>query len=481
MIHLAIHAAVATATPKSSSSILDPIAKPIADVLAFFYAIVPNYAFAILALSLAWMILISPLTLKTTRSMLAMQKLAPEMARLKEKHRNDRQALNAATMDLYKEHNVSPFGACLPSILPLPVFIALFRVIDGLSHTVKLNGVTYYVPKFLSSHTQMYKDIVAGHGHLDAFGLNLARSAWSSHSSFATALPYYILLLVMMGTQYFQTQMMMSRNQGMGMGAQQNSQMQIMKFMPIIFGLFCLRFPAGVVLYYSMSNVCRISQQFLMYRYDPKVRTLAIKDIKEIEASAHVIDDDDPDTMFNRKSPKPAIGGPAGRSRFRDLLTGSTDQPAAGGRTSTPNKAAPRNGTRPNATTKPGTNGAKPGNNGAKAKPGTSNGVRSTAKPAAGTKPPAPGGKPTSRTRTANAKAAGSPNGNGAIAPRNGSSNGADTVPSTSTPPASNGSQPPASNGSPAPKTGAGTGTGRTGAGGSRTGAQSRRTRRRGR
>ncbi len=127
MIHLAALAAQANpsscpvgAAVKSSSSILDPIAKPIADVLAFFYSIVPNYAVAILVLSLVWMVLISPLTLKTTRSMLAMQKLAPEMKRLQEKHRNDRQALSAAQMELYKTHNVSPFGSCLPSILPCP-------------------------------------------------------------------------------------------------------------------------------------------------------------------------------------------------------------------------------------------------------------------------------------------------------------------------------------------------------------------------
>jgi len=88
--------------------------------------------------------------------MLAMSKLSPEINKLKDQHKNDRAALSQATMDLYKEHNVSPFGACLPSLLPMPIFLALFRVIDGLSRKVK--GVPE--PKYLSSGTRMYKDIV---------------------------------------------------------------------------------------------------------------------------------------------------------------------------------------------------------------------------------------------------------------------------------------------------------------------------------
>ncbi|MGH8917953.1 MAG: YidC/Oxa1 family membrane protein insertase, partial [Actinomycetes bacterium] len=79
------------------------------------------------------------------------------------------------------------------------------------------------------------------------------------------------LLLVMMGTQYLQSAQMMSRNPQ----AQNNPQAKMMKFLPLVFGVFCVQFPAGVVLYYAMSNLCRIGQQSAMYRYDPKVRALA--------------------------------------------------------------------------------------------------------------------------------------------------------------------------------------------------------------
>jgi YidC/Oxa1 family membrane protein insertase len=484
MILQALHAATTSSTTlpanvaKGSSSILDPIAKPIADVLAFFYSIVPNYAFAILALSLVWMVIISPLTLKTTRSMLAMQKLQPEMKRLQEKHRNDRQALAAAQMELYKENNVSPFGSCLPSILPLPVFIALFRVIDGLSHTTTYHGIKYSTPKFLSHNTAMYHAITKSGGHLNAFGLDLAKSALSGHSTFATALPFYILLLIMMGTQYFQTQQMMSRNPA---AQQQNSQMQIMKFLPLIFGVICIRFPAGVVLYYAMSNLCRIGQQFLMYRFDPKVRTLAIKDVVEIEAAAHVQDDEKPASMFSRKPSSTPVAGPAGRGRFRDLLNGAVEQQQAsrnaagdkkasgakGGATPAKGGASGRNGSAPQKSgNQKAANGARASNGGAKpalnrgATPAKTNGTATPAKTNGTATPPKTNG---------NGSNGNGSSGNGNATPTgNGSGTGNRT-------PSADGSN---RNGGTPPRTG--TGSGRTGAG-SRTGAGGSRNKRRGR
>jgi YidC/Oxa1 family membrane protein insertase len=313
--------------------LLNPIAKPIAEVLAAFYSVVPNYGVDILALSVVWMAIISPLTLKSTRSMLAMQALQPELKRLQEKHRNDRQAFAQAQMDLFRERNVSPFGSCLPMLLPLPVFFALFEVIDGLSKTVTVHGQVIANPRYLNHSTALYKSIIAAHGHLNAFGLDLSKNALSAHTSFAAAIPYFVLLLVMIATQYYQTAMTMSRNPA----AQQNSQMKMMKFVPIIFGVVCIRFPAGVVLYYAMSNVCRIGQQWGMYRFDPKVKALVTTEVQEVEAKTRDIDRAAERRQANTDSP-------AGRSRFRDLLANAgnpTDQRPTG-----PPSAVGRSGTK---------------------------------------------------------------------------------------------------------------------------------------
>src|SRR5580658_5705162 len=94
----------------------------VAWILAGFYSLIPNYAAAIILLGLTFMFMVAPLTLKSTRSMLAMQKLQPKMKQLQQQHKNDRLALNQALTALYKEEGVSPFGACLPTLLPLPLF-----------------------------------------------------------------------------------------------------------------------------------------------------------------------------------------------------------------------------------------------------------------------------------------------------------------------------------------------------------------------
>lgn len=281
-VHAAIQSAAAACsypTTTTGHSIWGPIARPLAAVLAWFYSLVPNYAFAIIGVGVAWAIIIAPLTLKSTRSMLAMQRLQPQMKKLQAEHKNDRQALNQAMMDLYKQEGVSPLGGCLPMLLPFPVFIALFDLIDGLSSTQMVNGVRCPDPRFLSPHTAMFHAIWNANGHLNAFGFDLAKNALSSHPSFLAALPYFVLLLVMIGTQYLQSAQMYARNPS----AQDNPQARMMKYLPIVFGIIFIRFPAGVILYYAASSILRILQQSLMYRFDPAVRRLADRDIKEVE------------------------------------------------------------------------------------------------------------------------------------------------------------------------------------------------------
>jgi YidC/Oxa1 family membrane protein insertase len=306
---------VASGTSKSKGSILDPIARPIADFLAAIYSIIPNYGVAIVLLSLIWMIIIAPLTLKSTRSMLAMQKLQPRLKKLQAQHKDDKQAFAQAQMELFREHNVSPFGSCLPMLLPLPVFFALYRVLTGLSHMT--NGVP--TPKYVPASSEMYKAIVASGGQLVAFGMNLSKSAISSHSSFAAALPYWILLGIMAATSYIQSSQMMSRNPA----AASNPQARMMRFLPLLFVLFCFRFPAGVVLYYTVSNICRIVQQDLMYRFDPKVKALVAQEVVEVEELTQEIDD----KKSNRDN-KPSTGKPAaasGKQSFRDLWNQATN------------------------------------------------------------------------------------------------------------------------------------------------------------
>ncbi|HYA69285.1 MAG TPA: membrane protein insertase YidC, partial [Acidimicrobiales bacterium] len=128
-----IHAVLLAST---IGNIFKPLYEAMAWLLAFFYRIVPNYAVAIALLTIFVMAVTAPLTIKSTKSMAAMQRLGPELKKIQQKYKGDRNRLNEEMMKLYKEHGVNPAGGCLPMLLQFPVFIVLYGVIRGLTNTV---------------------------------------------------------------------------------------------------------------------------------------------------------------------------------------------------------------------------------------------------------------------------------------------------------------------------------------------------------
>ncbi len=229
---------------------LDPLYNALGAVLAFFYAIVPNEGVAIILLTITVMLVLFPLTAKSARSMLAMQRLQPEIKKLQAKHKGDRQKLNEEMMKLYQENKVNPLGGCLPLLVQFPVFISLFHVLRSTAATVPTGS-------------QLYKDILAAKpSGLTFLGMDLSLKATDSHSSLWVALPYYILVGAVFLTGFLQSRQS-QRNTPPGA----NPQMQmITKVLPIAFGAFSLFFPAGLVLYFLVSNLWRLGQQELIMR-----------------------------------------------------------------------------------------------------------------------------------------------------------------------------------------------------------------------
>ncbi|MGH9307599.1 MAG: membrane protein insertase YidC [Acidimicrobiales bacterium] len=235
-----------------------------AGLLAYFYQLVPNYAMAITLLTLAVMLVLAPLTVKSTRSMLAMQRLQPEMKKLQAKYKGDRQKLNEEMMAFYKEHAISPLGGCLPMILQLPVFFIMYDVIQGLTHVV--NG--HPSPRYIGHSTLLYHHLVAGGGQMQSLGIDLAKSITSVHGGLARTLPFIGLVALAVILQYVQMRQMNGRN------PQANANPQaamLQKIMPIVFVFIYISIPAGVNIYFVISSLFRIGQQELMYRFDPKV------------------------------------------------------------------------------------------------------------------------------------------------------------------------------------------------------------------
>jgi YidC/Oxa1 family membrane protein insertase len=257
-------------------------------ILAGLYSVWPNYGFAIAGLTVLIMLALTPVTVKSTKSMLAMQRLQPEMKKLQAKYKGpeNREMLNQEMMRLYKENGTSPFGACLPSLLQMPFLIVLYSLIRGLSYVVPkgqtytnaagatikcLNKAGCASPRYIPTSSQMHQALVASNGQMHWwFGMDLSSLPLSHHafpgsaSQAVLVLPYLVLIGAAMFLQYYQMKQMNSRNP---QAAAANPQMQTMqKFFPIIFGVIYLRVPAGATIYMVVSSAMRIGTQELMFR-----------------------------------------------------------------------------------------------------------------------------------------------------------------------------------------------------------------------
>ena len=244
--------------------ILDPLYAALGHTLAWFYGFVGDYGLSIVLLTVAVRVLLIPLTMKQIRSMQAMQRLQPEIKRLQQQYKDDRQKLNEETMKFYKENKVNPLSGCLPLLLQMPLFIVLYRLLNDLVPTV--NGKPG-PPRHIPTSSELYRSLhdAAGvpKGTMKSWGMDLAERA-TDVSGFGKAWPYYLLILFVVGTGWFQQRQTMARQAKDG---PVNQQMQMMgKIFPIFFGFISITIPAGVVVYFAASNVWQIAQQAIMFR-----------------------------------------------------------------------------------------------------------------------------------------------------------------------------------------------------------------------
>jgi len=255
----------------------------LASVLNFFYTLVPEglrptlgFGVAIMGLTVLVMVLITPLTIKSTRSMIQMQRLQPEMKRIQEKYKDDREKLNQELMAFYRENQINPLGGCLPLIAQMPVFIIMYQLLRGLTARDGGlgTGVGQIVGQVASGQTPVpwvFTDQPFRPTHLDSgelyealrstsdmnfLGMDLSLSASEALSrSVVTALPYLVLLLVILGTGLYQNRQMRARNTS---GNANPQQQMLMRFMPFFLPIFSFGFPAGLALYWATQNLCRI-------------------------------------------------------------------------------------------------------------------------------------------------------------------------------------------------------------------------------
>jgi YidC/Oxa1 family membrane protein insertase len=247
----------------AAGSVFDPLYNAIGAVLAFFYSLVPNLGVAIILLTFAVMLILYPLTAKQAKSMLAMQRVQPEIKKLQAKYKGDRQKLNEEVMKFYQENKINPLAGCLPLVVQLPIFFTLFRVLrDTYKHIPKTGSFVGLYHDLCNHALGAHKACTATTlTHLKFIGIDLEKTATDSHGSFLAAVPFFVLVGLVMVTGYLQTKQAQSRT------PQTNKQMgTIMKILPVFFGVISLSFPAGLVLYFFISNVWRVGQQEVIFR-----------------------------------------------------------------------------------------------------------------------------------------------------------------------------------------------------------------------
>ncbi len=198
------------------------LAKPIFLLMTYLYSIAHNYGIAIILVTILIKIIFSPLAYMSYKSIHEMQSLQPEIKKLQARLKDDKAALNQALMELYKERRVNPLGGCLPMIVQIPVFVALYNI---LNNTVELRQA----PFMLWIHDLSIKD------------------------------PYYVLPIVMGITMILQYKLNPSSPDPV--------QQKVMMFVPVVMTFFFLNFPSGLVLYWLVNNVLTIGQQYLTVNY----------------------------------------------------------------------------------------------------------------------------------------------------------------------------------------------------------------------
>lgn len=211
--------------------LLSPITHFFEKIIVFLFSnVIANYGIVIILLTIIVRLLLVPLSITQTRSMVKMQKIQPELKELQKKYKDDKQKLQQETMEFYKKNNVNPLSGCLPLILQLPVFFALFQALRNPSEIVtsvlgnfEINGIANPNYNFL--------------------WMNLNQRD-----------PYYIMVILMVGTMFL----------SMKMTTTDSKQTKLMYIMPVVFGAISFTFPSGILVYWVTTNIWSVGQQWIV-------------------------------------------------------------------------------------------------------------------------------------------------------------------------------------------------------------------------
>ncbi|MEJ2033346.1 MAG: membrane protein insertase YidC, partial [Deltaproteobacteria bacterium] len=211
----------------------DILAKPMLYLLNFFYGFTHNYGVAIILVTIIIKLLFWPIAHKGMKSMKTMQKLQPKITKLREKYKDDRERMNQEMMKLYQTYKINPLGGCLPMILQIPVFFALYKL---LLQTIELRHAPFVLwINDLSAPDRLH------------LGFNIPVLG---------GIP--VLTLLMGVSMYLQQKMTPT--------SADPTQAKVMRFLPVIFTFMFINFASGLVLYWFVNNLLSMAQQYVINR-----------------------------------------------------------------------------------------------------------------------------------------------------------------------------------------------------------------------
>jgi YidC/Oxa1 family membrane protein insertase len=258
-------------------------------VLAWIYDLVPNYGVSIILLTVIVRLILLPLGFMQVRSMANMQRLQPKIKAIQNKYKGNRAKSQEEIMKLYRESGVNPLAGCWPVLLQFPILIAMYSVLRPPVYvTEQVNGQPQVVvspgDNHLPTDSTLYQKVAVDHEGTDFVFMNMQCSAIQAGTGevqlrtkegdptdvtidcgegIPVRIPYYAVLLVMIGSAFFQQKQM---QRAAPPGSTNPQQQAIFKIMPLAFGVIGIGFPAGLVVYWTTSNLWQIGQQATMLK-----------------------------------------------------------------------------------------------------------------------------------------------------------------------------------------------------------------------
>ena len=224
-----------------------------------------SWALSIIGLTVVIRAALIPLFVKQIKASRNMQLIQPKVKELQKKHGHDRERLAQETMKLYRESGTNPFSSCMPILLQMPIFFALFRLLDNAAHER---------PKGVLTETQAEQ-----FGEAELFGVPISSTFLNADGDVGVMVMAAFLVLAMTATTFLTQRQLMSKNMPADAlsGPYAQQQKLLLYVLPVVFAVGGIAFPIGVLLYWTTSNLWTMGQQFYVIRNNPAPGTPAAK------------------------------------------------------------------------------------------------------------------------------------------------------------------------------------------------------------